>query len=394
MEEKRIMKNFKFIPVVICAMAILFSVSGSILGVSAANTDAVNIQSPSAILVEASTGTVLYEHNSHEHRPIASMVKIMTLCLAFDSVEKGELDISEEITVSENASSMGGSQAFLDAHASYKTEELLKSIIIASANDACVAIAERIAGSVDGFVKLMNEKAAALGMADTNFVNCTGLPAPNQYSCAYDASLMFGELIKHKEYFDYSKIWMFDLEHPSGRKTMLSNTNKLVRAYEGCDGGKTGFTNEAMYCLSATAERNGMRLISVITGAQTSKGRNAEICKLFDYGFANYETKQVIFKGVPLDENFSCPNSKEKTCRISARTDEFYLVERGKAGELTYKKEFYDGMKLPIPAGTSIGKISVHTADGSAIATSELVTETDLNERGYLDILKEFAEKW
>lgn len=391
----RSMKNFKFITVMICAMAIVFAISGSVLGVSAAGAEMkVDIESPSAILIDAGTGTVLFEHNSHQRKPVASMVKIMTLGIAFDAVDNGELSPDEDITVSENASSMGGSQAFLDAHAVYRVEELLKAIIVASANDACVAIAERLAGSVDGFVRIMNEKAAELGMNDTNFVNCTGLPAPNQYSCAYDASLMFKELIRHEKYFEYSKIWMFDFEHPGGRKTMLSNTNKLIRAYEGCDGGKTGFTNEAMYCLSATAIRNGMRLISVITGAQTSKKRNAEICKMFDYGFANYETKQVLFKDVPLDEDFSYPNSKEKKSPITPKTDEYYLTERGKAGELTYSTEFYSGLTLPISAGTAVGKITVATADGNAIAVSELVTTVDLNERGYLDILKEFVDKW
>ncbi len=388
------MKNFKFIPV-LCALAMVIAISGTVIGVSAAPTEAsVDIKSPSAVLVEAGTGRVLYEHNSHARRPVASMVKIMTLCLAFDAIDGGNLGIGEELTISENAASMGGSQAFLDAHATYKTEELIKAIIVASANDACVAIAERLCGSVDGFVKAMNEKAAALGMADTNFVNCTGLPAPNQYSSAYDASLMFRELISHGRYFDYAKVWMFDFEHPSGRKTMLSNTNKLVRAYEGCDGGKTGFTNEAMYCLSATARRNGMRLVGVVTGAETSKIRNAEMCRLFDYGFANYESRQVIFKGIPIDEEFSYPRSKEKHCAVSPLTDEFYLTARGKAGELTYKKEFYDNLSLPIPAGTEVGRITVTAEDGTLIAESALVTATELNERGYLDVLQEFIDKW
>lgn len=387
------MKNTRLLLIALCAAAIAVSASIATFSVGAEVIDSFTVNAPSAILIDADTGTVLYEQNSKEHRPVASMVKIMTLLLTFDAIDEGRLSPDDNISVSENASSMGGSQAFLDAHAEYNVGELIKAITIASANDACVAMAEHLSGSVDGFVSEMNAKAATLGMDDTNFVNCTGLPAPNQYSCAYDASVMFRALISHEAYFDYSKIWMFDFEHPSGRKTMLSNTNKLIRAYEGCDGGKTGFTNEAMYCLSATAERNGTRLISVVTGAQTSKGRNAEICKLFDFGFAHFETRQVVFGGVELENKFEVRGSKEKAVGVAPESDGFLLTEKGNKSEITYAVEFDGNIALPLPAGSPVGKIIVY-ADGDPLLERALVTTGELTKPGYLDILDEIVKQW
>lgn len=387
------MKINRFFTALVCGAALFIACSASMTVASAAGTPE-PVNAPSAILIDAPTGTVLYEQNAKEHRPIASMVKIMTLSLAFDAVESGELTLDEEITVSENASSMGGSQAFLDAHANYRAEELIKSAIVASANDACVALAERLAGSVEGFVARMNERAAELGMSDTNFVNCTGLPAPNQYCCAHDAAIMFRSLIRHEKYFDYAGIGTFDLEHPSGRKTMLTNTNKLIRAYEGCDGGKTGFTNEAGFCLSATAVRNGTRLISVVTGAESSKLRNREICKLFDYGFANYETKQVIFGGVELAEKFAAPRAKEKEAAVAPRTDAFFLTEKGNKTEFVSEAVYDDGLSLPLAAGSVVGKLVVRTSEGEIVAESELVTTTELTEKGFADIIGDFIRAW
>ncbi|MBQ7227107.1 MAG: D-alanyl-D-alanine carboxypeptidase [Clostridia bacterium] len=390
-------KNTNLIILASLALVILISFSVTPLGASAStlnNAKGVpNVGSPSAVLIDADTGTLLYDLNSKEHRPVASMVKIMTLLLAFEAIDNGQLAMDERITVSENASSMGGSQAFLDAHAEYEAEQLIKAIIIASANDACVAIAERLSGSVEGFVSVMNQKATELGMNDTNFVNCTGLPAPNQYSCAYDASLMFKSLIKHEKYFEYSRVFTFDFEHPSGRKTMLTNTNKLVRAYEGCDGGKTGFTNEAMYCLSATAMRNGTRLICVVTGASTSKIRNAEICKLFDYGFANFETRQVIFSDREFEEKLSIPWSKEKETPIRPSTDGFHLINRGEDFQPTYEISIDEKVALPLPAGSVVGKILV-CDNGELIAESEIVTTVELTEMNYLDYLNELIRAW
>ena len=382
------MKNIKKLTLIICAAAIIAACGYSVPTAAAAEPPEFSV--PSAVLVDAGTGTVLFEQNGKEHRPIASMVKIMTLLLVFESAENGNLAYDESVTVSENAASMGGSQAFLDAHAEYLADELIKSIVVASANDSCVALAERISGSVEGFVADMNEKAESLGMNDTHFVNCTGLPAPNQYSCAYDAAIMFGELIGHERYFDYAKVWMFDFRHPSGRETVLTNTNKMIRSYEGCDGGKTGFTNEAMYCLSATAKRGDTRLIGVITGADTSVNRNAQMSELFDFGFANYNTRQVIFGGMELPERLDVPSSKEKSVGVAPEKDGFYLSERGAEKEVSYICEYYD-ITLPLAKGARVGKIKA-VADGNTVAESELVTTADLNKMTYFDIVGEIIK--
>lgn len=379
-------KRFGISIAALCAAALLIASSAPIFSAAAAT----EYSSPSVILIEAGTGSVLYEKNAAEHRPIASMVKIMTLLLTFENIEEGHLNESEAITVSENAASMGGSQAFLDAHSEYVVSDLIRSVVVASANDSCVALAEKISGSVDGFVKDMNNRAQELNMCDTNFVNCTGLPAPNQYSCAKDAAIMFSELIRHEKFFDYSKEWMFDFHHPSGRDTVLTNTNKMIRSYEGCDGGKTGFTNEAMYCLSATARRGDMRLIGVITGAETSKIRNAEMAKLFDYGFAGWSVRQVIFKGVELDSRLEVEKSREGSVGVAPERNGYMLTERGSDKEVEYLYEFYD-VELPLPAGSKIGKITA-SADGEVVAESDLITKTDLNEKTYLDILKNLLD--
>ena len=250
---------------ILLAAAALFSVPRA-LETSAAGAE-INVAARAAMLLDCDSGSVVYAQNETLRTPIASMVKIMTLDIAFDELEAGRLDCSEMISVSENASGMGGSQAFLRAYGKYDAGELLRSIVVASANDSCVAIAERIAGTVDAFVARMNDKAKALGMSDTAFVNCTGLPAEGQYSCAKDVAVMSRELFSHRKFFEYAGTWMYDFRHPDGATTLLTNTNKLIKSYTGCDGGKTGFTGEAMSCLSATAKRGNTRLISIVLGA-------------------------------------------------------------------------------------------------------------------------------
>ena len=216
------------------------------------------IKSKSAYLYDFNTKTEIYAHNENKRLPIASMTKIMLLDLVYENLDNGNISLDEEVTVSENASKMGGSQVFLESGFNYKIGDLIKSITVASANDASVAMAERLYGSEEECVIKMNEKANSLGLKNTQFVNCTGLPKPMQYSSAKDITLIFADLITHKTYFDYSKIWMDKIEH-SKNHTEISNTNKLVRFYDGCDGGKTGFTNEAGFCLTATAKRGNKK---------------------------------------------------------------------------------------------------------------------------------------
>ena len=266
-------------------LILTFILSFSLISVSA--EEVTYGSSFSAYMVENATGKVLYKKNENERHEIASMVKIMSSLLVFESIEKGEIKVDEKITISHNAASMTGSELFIDEGAEYSVHDLLKGVIVVSANDACVALAERIAGNEDSFVAMMNERAKSLGMNDTLFVNATGLPAEGQYSTAKDVNTMTRELIKHESYYDYSKIWLEDYAHPSGRITQLANTNKLIRHYEGCDSGKTGFTNNALFCLSASASRNGMRLVTTVIGAKSSKERFKEVSDLFKIGRAH-----------------------------------------------------------------------------------------------------------
>lgn len=346
----------------------------------------------SAVIMDYNTGKIIYNQNPNDRHPIASMVKMMTLNLAFEAIDSGKISLEEETVASANAASMGGSQAFLDAGSPYKVEELIKSIIIASANDSCVAIAEMLSGSVENFVLEMNKKAEEWGLSDTYFVNCTGLPAPNQYSCANDAAIMLRHLISHKKFFEFSSIWMYDFVHPSGRITGLTNTNKLVRFYEGCDGGKTGFTSEALSCLAATAKRGSTRLIAVAIGAPDAKTRNAEVSKMFNYGFGNFETKQIIFKEKALDDVYNVINGKTETVKVYPAEDYFYFGRKGEAGEpvITYR---VDEIKAPVNSGDKVGELEINIADNEPVIIPLTIRE-NIEKASYLDIVNDFIGNW
>ncbi|MBO4594251.1 MAG: D-alanyl-D-alanine carboxypeptidase [Clostridia bacterium] len=347
----------------------------------------------SAILVESNSGEILYSRNETERFPIASMCKIMTLLLTFENIDCGELGFDEEIVVSDNAAGMGGSQVFLESGASYKTEELIKSIVVASANDSCVALAERICGSEDLFVNKMNEKADELGMDNTNFVNCTGLPKPGQFSCAKDVAVMFSELIKHEDYFRFSRIWMDEIEHPQGRKTEISNTNKLIRFYEGCDGGKTGYTSEAGHCLCATAKRNGLRLISVVISAPSSKERFKETSEMFNFGFGKYTLKAVVNDKDPLDFKVEIHGGKQNDISVIAERPSFVLSE--KTVKVATETEFIadENLKAPINKGDRVGILRVFK-DGELIDEINVLSLDKVDKKTYFDYIKDIDENW
>ena len=239
----------------------------------------------SLLLMEASSGKILYEQNSHESLPPASVTKIMTMLLICEAVDSGKISLDTKITVSERAKSMGGSTIFLETNEVMTLNDLLKGIAVASANDACVAVAEHMCGSVEAFVALMNARAKELGMKDTNFINCNGLDADNHYTSAYDIAIMSRELLKHSMIEKYTTIWMDSLRNG---EFQLANTNKLIRFYQGANGLKTGSTSKAGCCISATAKRDGMQLIAVVLGAENSKDRFNAASELLNYGFANY----------------------------------------------------------------------------------------------------------
>ena len=248
-----------------------------------------SLTSPAAILAETATGTVIFEKNADEKREVASITKLMTALLVLEALDRGEITLKDSVQVSQNAAAMKGSQALLDANATYSLEDLLRTTIMASANDSAVALSEYLCGSEEAFVARMNARAQDLGMTNTHYVNCTGYPQDGQYTTARDVCTLCCEISKHPAYTTYSSVWIDKLTHPGGRVTDLTNTNRLVRFYQGCDGFKTGSTDAAKYCLSATAEKNGMRLVAIVLGTPVSQTRFDEARAMLDYGFANYQ---------------------------------------------------------------------------------------------------------
>ena len=287
-----------------------------------------NVNYKSAVLIEKNSNEILFENNCHERLPIASVTKLMTILLTMEKIGSNEISLDDKVMVSATASGMGGSQVFLDYEEEYYLKDLLKSVIIASANDSSVAIAEHIAGSENNFVKMMNERAKELNLLDTNYVNCTGLPSPDGYSSAYDQAIVLKHVLDFDLYHEYSSIWMEDFVHPSGRTTQMANTNKLSRFYEGCMGGKTGSTNQAKYCLAVGASRNDVVLISVVLGAEDSKGRFKLSSDLLNYGFENFETKTLFDNSMLKDKTIKI-KGLDRVTHLKAERDFTYVTKIG-----------------------------------------------------------------
>ena len=335
-------------------------------------------------------GTIIYEKNANDKRPIASMTKIMTLCCVYDAIEEGKFSLDDTVEISQNASSMGGSQVFLDANTTHKVENLIKSIIICSANDSSVAMAEKVAGSQEAFVEIMNQKAKSLGMENTHFSNCTGLPAVDAYSTAKDVALMTKELARHDHYFECASIWMEDFVHPSGRVTGMTNTNKLVRFYNGCIGGKTGYTSEAQHCLSAIAKRGDTLLYSVVIASPDSKTRFTEVSSMFNYGFANYQSKRFIDVGQVVQE-VNIANGKN-ALEIVAKDP---LIGFGKRGTIDYDLEYVleNNLKAPIQQGEKVGVCKLLN-NGETIKQVDLIAKCKVEQKGFLDFVLDYVENW
>lgn len=345
-----------------------------------------------AYLCDFESGTAVLSQNEEKRLPIASMCKIMTLLLSLESVERGELGFDELITVSENASGMGGSQVFLDTGLSYRAEDLMRTVAVCSANDSCVALAERVAGSESAFIDRMNARAKELGAENTLFANCTGLPKEPQYSCAKDVSVMMRELLRHEKYYEFSKVWLEDFAHPDGRTTSITNTNKLIRSYVGCDGGKTGFTNEAGFCLAATAKRNGTRIVSVVIGADSSKSRNKTVTELFDYAFNAYETKHVLEAGQTVG-NAAVRGSKIKEMELVAENTLSAFGKKGENSGLNVEYAYPQEISAPIAAGEVLGEAILYR-DGVEIARTKLKAKTDAKKNGWWDSMRDGARNW
>ena len=352
----------------------------------------IHCRAKSAYLMDYNSGTVIFSQKERERLPIASMCKIMTLVLCFDAIKSGNLTFDEEIQISENASSMGGSQVFLEANAKYPVSELIKSIVVCSANDSCVAMAERISGSESAFVDALNERAKSLGCNDTLFANCTGLPKEPQYSCAKDVAFMLRELLKNPKYFDFSKVWIDKFQHHEGRFTEITNTNKLVRFYDGCDGGKTGFTNQAGFCLASTAKRDKMRLISVVIGEETSANRFEDSKAMFNYAFANYTVTPLVEESKPIDEIGVVSGGKEKNVKLAPLRSSYAFLKRGDKAKISLQTIVYP-LRAPVSKGQTAGEIIVYK-EGVEIDKIPLIAVEQVEKAGFTDRFRDIANSW
>lgn len=373
---------------VVLAVA-LFSVCAAVSAVfvPTARAEGFSAEGRSAYLVDAATFTPLYAKNENERLPIASMVKIMTVLLTLEAVDRGELSLDEKVSVSENAASMGGSQVFLDAGTEHRAGDLLKSVIVASANDSCVALAERVSGSVEGFVSDMNARAAELGMKDTRFANCTGLPAAESFSTAHDVALMFREVIRHPVYFEDAGVWLEDYVHPDGRTTVMTNTNKLVKFYNGCDGGKTGFTSEAKFCLAATAERDGMRVIAVVAGADSSKSRFNAVSSMFNHAFGSFKAEKLLGAGELAAQRVKVAGGKERSVGVTVSEDIVRLAPRSDKAAAELRLELPDKVKAPVRKGDVVGK-GYLVVDGTVVREFDLVAAEDVARASIWDLFR------
>ena len=347
----------------------------------------------SAVLMEPESGQILFEQNAGERRPVASVTKVMAILLALEALEAGRATLGDPVTISKTAAGMGGSQVLLDAGETQPFEILLKSMIVGSANDATVAIGEYLYGSHQLFVDRMNERAQELGMADTYFVNSTGLPAEGHYTTARDVARMTVEMLKHPLYFDYSTIWLDSVIHESGRETQLTNTNRLIRLYEGCDGGKTGSTSEAGYCLSATAERGGMRLIAVVLGAQSSTARFDTAASMFDYGFANYRLYPVARSGAKIRGEMPVEGGNLPSIALMLQGDLTLLMKKGGEQAVELLPNLPPSVQAPLSMGDLVGSVDV-ALDGRVIASIDVVAAQSVGRQDFADGLRRVFGRW
>lgn len=369
---------------VICFFICVCFMMQSVAVFAEGNTD-LGLNAKSAILMEESTGNILYESNPDERLPIASVTKVMTMLLIMEAVDSGKISLDDMVTVSENAMSYGGSTMFLETGEQLTVNDMLKGIAVASANDGCVAMAEHLAGSESAFVDMMNEKAKKLGMENTHFMNTNGLDEDDHYSSARDVAIMSRELMKHETIFNYTSIWMDTLR---GGKFQLANTNKLIRFYDGANGLKTGSTSKALCCLSAAAKRNDMQLIAVVLGAPTSAERFASAKSLLDYGFANYAVNTQITAGDEV-QKIAVEKGVDKEVDVVAGDSCSTLVKKGQEDNITKEIKIDETITAPIEAGQKIGTMTI-SRDGEVIADIDLNASSAVEKKGIGLIIKDF----
>ena len=346
------------------------------------------ISAPSAVLMEPETKKILFEKNPHDIRPCASITKVMTLILVFEAIEEGKLDYTDIITSSAHAASMGGSDIWLEEGESMTAHEMIKAVVVASANDAAVALAEAVCGTEEEFVAKMNEKAKVLGMNDTTFKNCNGLDEEGHLTSAFDVALMSAELIKHEKIFEYSSIW---LDYLRNGETQIVNTNKLLKSYKGIKGLKTGTTSQAGSCMSAVAERDGMSLVAVVLGCDTGTSRFSDSAKLLDYGFANYMIKELNLPGGILTP-IKVRSGMKTSVALKSKTKSRILLPKADKGEPECKTDLPEEIDAPVKAGEKIGKVSF-SLGGATVDEFEIYTADDVEKITFSSVFQFLLNK-
>jgi len=359
-------------------------------------TPAFKVNAKSAILMEPGTGKIILEYNSHEALPPASVTKVMTLLLIYEAIEQGKIKWDDIVTVSEYAAKMGGSQIYLEAGEQQSVRDLTKSIAVASANDAAVAMAEYLAGSEEGFIIKMNSKAKDLGIKDSNFVNACGLDENGHVTSAHDIAIMSRELItKYPEVKELTTIWMDTITHKTARGEEdfgLSNTNKMLKTYSGATGLKTGFTGNAGHCISASATRDGLDLIAVIMAAPDSATRFDEARKLLDYGFANYTVSKGDEAGTDKGQ-IKINKGKADSVGVIVKAQVSVVMDKGNHVQLESKVEMLDSLNAPVQAGTKAGEI-VYISEGKEVGRSDLVCSESIDRADLSHMMKRLLNKW
>ena len=356
-------------------------------------TPPIELPCAAAILVEPQSGQVLFAQNTDTPRPVASVTKVMTILLALEALSQGRVSLEDEFSISQAAAGMGGSQVLLDVGEVQPFSVLLKSAIVGSANDASVAIAEALYGSESVFVERMNERARELGLTDTYFVNCTGLPAEGQQTTARDVAVMTMAMLSYPAYFDFSTVWLDEVDHGDGRITQLTNTNKLIRLYDGCDGGKTGSTNEAGYCISATAERGGMRLIAVVLGADTGSERFDIASEMLDYGFAHYRLYPVAQEGTKVRGELPVTGGDSAGVPLVLGGALTLLIQKGEEQGIQLVPDLPESVEAPIAAGQEVGGVEV-VVDGRAVARIPVLAAREVTAKGLKNALSRVLRAW
>ena len=373
-------------------MTILIAIMPMNLSFANEGNAQISISSKSAILMDVASGQILYEKNAHDKLPPASVTKVMTMLLICEALDSGKITLDDNVQISVNAASMGGSQIFLEPGEVQKVDTLLKGIAVASANDGCVAMAEYIGGSVESFVEMMNAKAKELNMKDTHFVNTNGLPVDNHYTSAHDIALMSRELLKHDVINKYLTTWMDKVVVGKKQATVgLANTNKLIKHYQGATGVKTGFTQQAKFCLSASAKRGDTHLVAVTLGAETSPERFKDATSLLNFGFANYESVKLCSK----DDNIATltvDKAEDQKINLVAKEDLSVLIKKGGKRDFTRKIKVNQNPIIPIKKGTNLGYVEIYQGK-TLVGKVDLVNTKDIQKASYLKMLQRVIDE-